>query len=93
MPQLLSFGSYRIFFWSNEGSPIEPVHVHISNGIPTADATKIWLTKSGRTLLSNPNDKRIPPKILAHLLKMIEAQSDIIISEWEKRFGETKFYI
>lgn len=93
MPQLLSFGSYRIFFWSNEGSPIEPVHVHISNGIPNADATKIWITKSGKVLLANPNDKRIPPKILAHLLKMIEAQSDIIISEWEKRFEETHFYI
>lgn len=37
MPQLLRFGPYRIYFWSNEGQPLETTHVHISNGIPSAD--------------------------------------------------------
>ena len=27
MPQLLRFGPYRVYFWSNEGLPLEPVHV------------------------------------------------------------------
>lgn len=32
MPQILRIGPYSIYFWSNEGDPLEPVHVHISEG-------------------------------------------------------------
>ena len=92
MPQLLRFGSYRIYFWSNEGLPPEPIHVHVSNDIPTADATKVWITQNGRALLANQNDKRIPPKILAHLLEMIEAQNDDIVDAWMERFGTVNYY-
>ena len=92
MPQLLRFGSYRIYFWSNEGLPLEPIHVHVSDGIPSVDATKVWITQNGRALLANQQDKRIPPKILAHLLEMIEAQSDDIIAAWVARFGSISYY-
>ena len=27
MPQILRVGPYSIYFWSNEGKPIEPIHV------------------------------------------------------------------
>ncbi|WP_334299974.1 DUF4160 domain-containing protein [Anaerobutyricum soehngenii] len=30
MPQPLRIGPYNIYFWSNEGDPLEPIHVHIS---------------------------------------------------------------
>lgn len=92
MPQVLRFGAYRVYFWSNEGMPLEPIHVHVSNGIPGPDATKIWITQTGRALLANQNDKRISPKILSHLLEMIEAQSDDIISAWKERFGSIEYY-
>lgn len=92
MPQLLRFGPYRIYFWSNEGYPVECVHVHISDGVPSADATKVWITERGGALLANQNDKRIPPKVLAHLLEMIEAQSDDIIAAWSARFGSISYY-
>ena len=32
MPQVFRFGSYWIYFWTNENKPLEPIHVHISNG-------------------------------------------------------------
>lgn len=92
MPQLLRFGSYRVYFWSNEGRPLEPIHVHISDGIPSPDATKVWITQSKRALLANPNDKRISPEILSRLVEMIEAQSDDIISAWTERFGTIEYY-
>ena len=92
MPQLLKFGPYRIYFWSNEGQPLEPIHVHISNGISSAEATKVWITQNKRALLANPNDKRIAPKILSHLVEMIEAQSDDIITAWLERFGTVEYY-
>ena len=88
MPQLLRFGPYRIYFWSNEGLPLEPIHVHVSNGVPNAEATKIWITQNKRALLADPYDKRIPTKILNRLVEMIEAQSDDIIEAWLERFGE-----
>lgn len=36
MPQLLRVGPYIIYFWSNESRPLEPIHVHIAEGKPTA---------------------------------------------------------
>ena len=45
MPQVFKVGPYWIFFWSNEGSPVEPVHFHIAEGGPTANAAKVWVTR------------------------------------------------
>lgn len=32
---------YTIYFWS--GDAVEPVHVHVCQGRPTENATKIWV--------------------------------------------------
>lgn len=48
MPQLLRIGPYSIYFWSNEGDPLEPIHVHISEGRATSTATKLWITSTGK---------------------------------------------
>ena len=32
MPTVFSEGGYRFFFYSNEGNPREPVHVHVERG-------------------------------------------------------------
>ncbi len=61
MPQIFRIGSYWGFFWSNENMPLEPVHVAV--GKPNANATKIWITKSGKCLLCN-NTSNIQDKIL-----------------------------
>ena len=53
MPQIFRIGSYIVYFWSNEGIPLEPVHVHIAEGRASANATKVWITRSGHTLLCN----------------------------------------
>ena len=55
MPQLFRIGPYIVYFWPNEGIPQEPVHVHIVDGKPTANATKFWITRSGKTILANNN--------------------------------------
>lgn len=36
MPQLIKIGPYIVYFWSNEGYPQEPVHVHVREGKPSA---------------------------------------------------------
>lgn len=57
MPQIFRIGSYIVYFWSNEGMPLEPIHVHIAEGRASANATKVWITSTGHTLLSNNNSK------------------------------------
>ena len=85
-------GPYSIYFWSNEGDPLEPIHVHVSEGRASATATKIWITSTGKTILSNNNSK-IPEKILKRLMRMIEANSSDIIDEWLNRFGEIRYFL
>ncbi|MDD6326382.1 MAG: DUF4160 domain-containing protein [Lachnospiraceae bacterium] len=91
MPQILRIGPYSIYFWSNEGNPLEPVHVHIAEGRANASATKIWITSTGRAILSNNNSK-IPEKVLSRLIRLVEANSAEIIEEWLNRFGEIKYF-
>ena len=41
MPQIFKIGKYIIYFWSNEGNPREPVHIHIAEEFPQENATKV----------------------------------------------------
>ena len=50
MPQLLRVGPYVACLWSNEGSPLEPAHVHIAMGRAVANADAIvasWIEHFG----------------------------------------------
>ena len=78
MPQELKIGPYSVYFWSNELDPLEPVHVHISEGKASANATKVWITSTGKTLLCH-NNSGIPERILNRLLRVVEANSQKII--------------
>lgn len=40
MPIVLRFLGFRFFFFSNEGDPREPVHIHVRKGSSLA---KFWL--------------------------------------------------
>lgn len=91
MPQIFKIGSYSIYFWSNENSPLEPIHVHISEGKASANATKIWITGSGKALLCN-NNSHIPSKTLNNMIRYIEANSSIIVNKWHEQFGEIAYY-
>lgn len=72
MPQIFRIGEYWIYFWTNENEPLEPVHIHVAKGAPTANATKIWITSTGHCLLCN-NNSRIPNHTLRNIMRMIEA--------------------
>lgn len=91
MPQLLRIGPYSIYFWSNESDPLEPIHVHISEGRAKANATKLWITSTGKVIICNNNSK-IPDKILRKLIRIVEANSADIIDEWLNCFGEIRYF-
>ena len=92
MPQIFRIGSYLVYFWSNENDPLEPVHVHISEGRASANATKIWITSTGKALVCNNNSK-IPQKKLRRMIRIIEANSDLILDKWYTQFGEIRYYL
>lgn len=91
MPQIFRIGSYCVYFWLNENEPLEPIHVHISEGKPKANATKVWITSSGKCLLCS-NQSQIPQHMLKNIMRVIEAGSDEVIEKWTERFGEITYY-
>jgi len=91
MPQIFKIGSYWVYFWSNEGEPIEPVHVHVSYGKPRQNATKVWITKRGKCLVEYSRSD-IPPHVLRDIVKMIEARSDEIVRRWVDYFGDVSYF-
>lgn len=91
MPQVFKIGSYWVYFWSNEGMPREPIHVHVAEGRPIENATKVWITKSGKCLLAN-NNSGISRNVLRNIMRIIEARSEEIIKKWHDFYGEIEYY-
>lgn len=91
MPQIFKVGPYLIFFLSNEGNPLEPVHVHVVEGIPSEHATKIWITQSGRCLLCH-NNSHIPNRRLRDIMDIVEARHKDITAKWFAYFKEIQYY-
>ena len=91
LPNILELHGYKIYFWSNESN--EPIHVHISKGIPKGNSTKIWLTKTGGCVLANNNSK-IPKSDLTDIMKIISSNFLYIVAKWKTVYGtdEIKFY-
>ena len=91
MPQVFKVGSYYIYFWSNENEPLEPIHIHISEGKPKKNGTKVWITSTGGCLLDN-NNSNIPESVLRNIIRIIEARSEEIINKWKDHFGQIEYY-
>lgn len=91
MPQIFKIAGYLVFFWTNEGDPSEPIHVHVIKGVPSGNSTKIWITKSGHCLLCN-NNSQIPDRVLRNIMDVIEARSLDVINKWYDYFGDIKYY-
>lgn len=91
MPRVFKIGSYWIYFWANENDPLEPIHVHVSEGSPTGNATKIWITKARKCLLCN-NNSQIPQRTLNNIMAIIEARADEVVEKWINFFGNIDYY-
>lgn len=91
MPQIFKIAGYVVYFWANEGDPLEPVHVHICAGVPSGNATKVWITKAGGCLLCHNNSK-IPAHVLRDIMDVIAARSFEVIRKWKDFYGEVHYY-
>lgn len=80
MPVILRIGIFRFFFYSNEGDPREPVHVHVRQGSAIA---KFWLHPEVRLADSYGFDART----CNQLAKLVEANKAVIERAWDEHFG------
>lgn len=87
MPSIFNAFGYSVYFWINEGNPLEPIHIHVSKGSPNSNAPKFWLTTSGafipdRTDYNNFRDlQRVVEKFVN------QGGVDILKNEWLLRFN------
>ena len=88
MPKVMEILGYIIYFWSNEGKPLEPLHVHIAKR-PTKNGTKIWIMSDGTAVVDN-NKGQIPAKILKRLLLTIADYHGDIENAWKSHFHVDK---
>lgn len=87
MPSILTAFGYHYFFYSNEGEPLEPVHIHVSKG-NGPNTAKFWINSDGSCEMES-NPEHIPSNDLRKIKKTIELYADNIVSEW-KRFFQTQ---
>ena len=81
MPVVFRHKGFRFLFYANEGSPREPVHIHVlRDGI---DA-KFWLWPEVQLAYNDGFNARM----LRELTDLIEQRRNEIARAWDEFFGE-----
>lgn len=80
MPKVFSWNGFRFHFYSEEGDPREPVHIHIRKG---RDNAKFWL----RPEVVLAYNRGFPPHVLTRLMEVVEERREIIESIWNDHFA------
>jgi hypothetical protein len=80
MPTVFRERGYRFFFYSNEGSPREPVHIHVEKNDVEA---KFWLRPEVRLAYNDGYDART----LRELVAIVDIQRERIERAWNEYFG------
>ena len=80
MPVVFQYRGFRFFFYSNEGTPREPVHIHVGKDGLEA---KFWLEPEIRMAYNDGYNART----LRELLEFVELNRDRIERAWNEFFG------
>jgi hypothetical protein len=80
MPVVFREQGFRFFFYSNEGSPREPVHIHVEKDNVEA---KFWLDPNVRVAYNDGCDARV----LRELQSLVEANKNRIVRAWNEHFA------
>ena len=79
MPVIFHHRGFRFFFYSNEGTPREPIHIHVEKDNVEA---KFWLRPEVRVAYNDGYDART----LRELQSMVEANAHRIVRAWNEHF-------
>jgi len=80
MPVIIRYKGYRFFFFSNEGEPLEPIHIHVRQGESVA---KFWIYPQ----ISVAESYGIKSSELRDLMKVIKENKKLIVRCWYEHFN------
>ena len=79
MPTVFRYDGFRFFFYSNEGHPREPVHIHV---MKDGGEAKFWLHPVGVARSSG-----FDARTLRDLAGIVSANKGLIEKAWNEHFG------
>ncbi len=80
MPVVLRYRGFRFFFYSNEGNPREPIHIHVRGGGAEA---KFWL----RPMVRLAENDGLDARSLHEIADVIEQNTELIERIWNEHFA------
>jgi len=80
VPTIIVVRGFRLFFFSNEGEPREPLHVHVERA---GGRAKFWLEPEVRL----ESEYAFPKGDLKEAERLIREHADLIRSRWHEHFG------
>ena len=80
MPVVLRLDGFTFFFFSNEGAPREPAHIHVRRD---RDVAKFWIDGDVRYASSSGFDART----INRVTRLVEAHRDEFERPWHEFFG------
>ena len=80
MPTVFRYRGYRFFFYSNEGDPREPLHIHV---IKDEKVAKFWLEPT----IAVAQNYGMNPAELTKLAKIIDEHRELIREFWDEHFN------
>jgi len=80
VPTVFRAGGFRFFFYSNEGDPREPVHVHVERGGAEA---KFWVEPD----VGVAHNDGFSARALREVAGLVEANRSRIEEAWREFFG------
>ena len=80
MPVVLRLEGFRFMFYSNEGDPREPVHIHVRQG---RDEAKFWLSPEVSLAYNDGFDART----LNRIRRFVEEHREHLERAWHEHFA------
>ncbi len=80
MPKVFEYNGFKFFFFSNEGDPSEPVHVHVRKGGCQA---KIWVAPR----IELAENHGFGAGELRMILQQTNEHADLILEVWDAHFN------
>ena len=81
MPVMLRHGGLNYFFYSNEGQPPEPPHIHVRGGGRDA---KVWLQPE--VLIEDSYG--FNPSELSNIIRIVSENREHLLRAWNDYFGD-----
>ncbi|WP_426506213.1 DUF4160 domain-containing protein [Serratia proteamaculans] len=80
MPVIFRYKGYKFFFYSNEGEPLEPAHIHVRDAVAEA---KFWLTPEVKLARNDGFNTRV----LKELTGTVEVHKRLFLEAWNEYFS------